>query len=186
MQDETFLSLAMAAVTKPFNTLKNGNIQGSVCRILSNEPVPVFDTPAPKSPVMVRLKPGSLVVAFSDPGELRQINTADQQFGYISRSVKLVPVKDLEPESLYDPEKRAAAEAALPPLEGAAPAHAVAQIRQKRHNALFMAGFVVVILLGFLYVATRPAPDPELSKKPEVTKAKPTAADFVPPHQDKK
>src|SRR5205807_6669516 len=99
--------MAMSSVAKPFNSLKHGNVQGRVYRILSDQPVPLFDMPGPKSPVMLRLKPGSMVVAVSDPGEMRQVNTADQQFGYMARSVKLVPVPGLEPDGRYDPEKRA-------------------------------------------------------------------------------
>ncbi len=110
MADETLLTIALSVVTDRFKVLKEGNVAGSVYRVLADEPVPVYDTPTHGSQVMVRLKPGALLVGFSDPGEMRQINTAGQMFGYIKRSVKLVPVAGLDPEGLYDPEKRAAVE----------------------------------------------------------------------------
>jgi hypothetical protein len=177
--------MAMAVVAKPFDTLKNGEVQGRVYRLLAEEPIPVYDSLAPKSPVMVRLRPGSLVVAFSDPGELRQINTADQQFGYISRSVKMVPVEGLDPEGLYDPEKRAEVEAKLPPVEGMLPAQAKAQTKQKRNQFLFMMGFVAVIVFGFLFVVLKPPPDPaEKASQKQESQAK-TAKDFMPPEKQK-
>jgi hypothetical protein len=144
--------MALSVVTDQFKILKKGNVAGNVYRVLADEPVLVYDSPARGSPVMLRLKPGALLVGFSDPGELRQINTADQMFGYIKRSVKLVPVAGLDPEGLYDPEKRAAVEAALPPLDEMGSAHAAEQSRTKRNQNYFMIGFVLVVLLGIVTV----------------------------------
>jgi hypothetical protein len=171
VQDETLLTIALSAVTKPFNTLKNGNVMGQVCRMIADETVPLYDTPGEKSPVMLRLKPGVLLVAYSDPGEMRQINTADQMFGYIRRSVKLVPVEGLTPDELYNhPQKRAAFEAQLPPLQGLAPATEQAERKKKLGQNLFMAGFVLLILLGFLLVLTRPPKEPASDQKAAVVK----------------
>jgi hypothetical protein len=66
--------------------------------------------------VIARVNPGSLVVVFDDPGKMRQVNTADQTFGYMERAVKLAPVDHVIPAEVYDPKLRAAAEAALPAL----------------------------------------------------------------------
>jgi len=172
VQDETLLSLAVSAVTKPFNTLKNGNVMGQVCRVVSDEPVPIYDTPGPSNLVMVRVRPGSLVVAYSDPGEMRQVNTADQMFGYVKRSVKLVPVEGLTPEELYEPDKRAAFEAALPSTEDFIPATEQAERKSKLHKNLFMMGFVTILLLGILLVMTRPPKEPAEDKKPAAAKAR--------------
>ncbi|MGO9258433.1 MAG: hypothetical protein ACLQU1_19265 [Bryobacteraceae bacterium] len=152
MAEETLLTIALSVVTDQFKTLKKGNVAGNVYRMLGDEPVPVYDSPAKGSQVMLRLKPGALLVGFSDPGEMRQINTAGQMFGYIKRSVKLVPVAGLDPEGLYDPEKRAAVEAALPPLDEMGSAHAAEQIRTKRNQNYFMIGFVLFVLLGIVTV----------------------------------
>ena len=152
MAEETLLTIALSVVTDQFKTLKQGNTAGSVYRVLADEPVPVYDLPGRGSPVMVRLKPGALLVGFSDPGEMRQVNTANQQFGYIKRSVKLVPVEGLDPEELYDPEKRAAVEAALPPVDEMGTVHATENSRTKRTQHYFMIGFVIVLILGILLV----------------------------------
>jgi heat shock protein HtpX len=105
--------------------LNQGNLMGRVYRLVSQEPVAVYDQSNTRSPVIARVKPGSLLVLFDDPGTMRQVNTADQTFGYMDRKVKLVPVNHVIPAEVYDPKLRAAAEAALPPLS--APASAVAQ-----------------------------------------------------------
>ncbi len=152
MAEETLLTIALSVVTDQFKTLKKGNVAGNVYRMLGDEPVPVYDSPAKGSQVMLRLKPGALLVGFSDPGEMRQINTAGQMFGYIKRSVKLVPVGGLDPEGLYDPERRAAVEATLPPMEEMGSAHAAEQSRTKRNQQYFMIAFVLVIILGILLV----------------------------------
>lgn len=152
MADETLLKIAMSVVTDQFKVLKNGNVSGNVYRLVAEKPVPLYDSPTRGSHIMRRITPGALVVGFSDPGEMRQINTADQLFGYINRSVKLVPVQGLDPDSLYDPEKRAAVESTLPPLDQMGTAFADKQVRTKRNQQLFMMGFVLLIILGLLSV----------------------------------
>lgn len=142
------MSIALSVVTDQFKVLKNGNVAGSVYRLLAEQPVPLYEAPTRGANVMRRLKPGSLVVGYSDPGEMRQVNTADQVFGYIKRTVRLVPVQGLDPEGLYDPERRAAVEATLPPVEQMGSAFAIQQSRTKRNQNFFMMGFVLLILLG--------------------------------------
>jgi hypothetical protein len=78
--------------------------------------VPVYDLSNKSSAVIARVQPGSLLVVFDDPGKMRQVNTADQTFGYIDRAIKLSPVNHMIPAEVYDPKMRAAAEAALPVL----------------------------------------------------------------------
>jgi hypothetical protein len=101
-------------------SFNRGNPMGRVYRLMSPAPVPVYETPSLQSLVLTRVAPGSLVVAFDDPGKMRQINTADQTFGYIERSVQLAAMDMLIPEEVYNHSARTAAEAALPAL-GAAP-----------------------------------------------------------------
>ena len=152
MPEETLLKIAFSVVTDQFKVLKKGNVAGNVYRLLSEQPVALYDSPTRGAHIMRRLKPGTLVVGFSDPGEMRQINTADQIFGYIKRSVKLLPVPGLDAEGLYDAEKRAAVEATLPPLDQMGLAFSAAEISNKRNQKYFMMGFVVLILLGLLSV----------------------------------
>jgi heat shock protein HtpX len=97
-------------------SFNRGNPMGRVYRVLAVEPVPVYETPSHQAAVLTKIKPGALVVGFDDPGKMRQINTADQTFGYIERSVKLLAMGLLIPDEVYDAKARAAAEAALPPL----------------------------------------------------------------------
>jgi len=151
--DETLLTIAMSVVTDQFKVLKTGNVSGSVYRIYAEKPVPIYDSPASGAHVMRKLKPGALVVGFSDPGELRQINTADQVFGYIDRAVKLLPVEGLNAEGLYDAEKRAAVESTLPPLDQMSSAYAAEQRRAKLIQKGFMIGFVLLIFLSLVIAA---------------------------------
>jgi hypothetical protein len=152
LQDETLLTIAMSVVTDQFKVLKTGNVAGSVYRLLAEGPVSVYESPTRGAHVMRKLKPGTLVVAFSDPGELRQINTADQVFGYIKRTVKLLPVPGLDAEGLYDAERRAMVESTLPPLDRMESDYEASQRRTKRNQHYFMIGFVLVILLSLATV----------------------------------
>ena len=93
-----------------------GNPMGSVHRVLDRTPVPIYDRADLRSAMVGRVLPGALIVVFDDPGAFRQVNTADQTFGYMARSVKLQAI-DLLPAELYDPATRTAAEKALPPLD---------------------------------------------------------------------
>ena len=103
--------------------LNRGNPMGRVFRVIASEPVPVYhdDTGSGATPmVTTRIKPGALIVAFDDISKMRQINTADETFGYIDRSVKLVHLDNVIPAEIYDPKYRAAVEAKLPPLDAVA------------------------------------------------------------------
>ena len=123
-----------------------GNPMGRVFRLMEQAAVPVYDQSNPKSAVLAHVLPGSLVVVFDDPGPYRQVNTADQTFGYMPRKVKLEPV-DMLPSELYDPSTRAAAEEALPPLDSAAPAAPAAVTRKQIVIAVV---FGVVVFAGVL------------------------------------
>jgi heat shock protein HtpX len=136
--------------------LNLGNPMGRVFRVASTEPVPLYDdirrgNVAPM--ITARIKPGSLIVAFDDPGKMRQVNTADQTFGYIERSVKLVQLENVIPAEIYDPKLRAAVEAKLPPL-GATFVEAAPAAKAANPNALttthivIIAAVFVVILVG--------------------------------------
>jgi heat shock protein HtpX len=107
---------AMEVTTHSGSPLTQGNPMGRVFRVLAEAPVPVHDHPDAGSFVVAHLQPGQLVVAFDDLGPFREVNTAEETFGYISRSVKLLPVPDLIPAEVYNPQSRAAAEARLVPL----------------------------------------------------------------------
>lgn len=130
-------------------SFNRGNPMGRVYRVLAMEPILVYETPSTQSPVLARVKPGSLLVAFDDPGKMRQVNTAEQTFGYIDRSIKLAAMDPLVPEEVYDPASRAAAEAALPPLDPA-----TGQAFQKppqtltRQQILLAVGLGVVVFGG--------------------------------------
>jgi len=140
------------------DSLNRGNPMGRVFRVIAAEPVPVHDDvrPGMKPMVIARVKPGALIVAFDDPGKMRQVNTADQTFGYIERSVKLVPLDHVIPAEIYDPATRAAVEAKLPPL-GAVAVRAEPQPRAPSSNALtakhlLVAGAVFVVVLAVMLV----------------------------------
>lgn len=99
-----------------FSALCQGNPMGRVVRVMAKEAVAVYDQADSRSCVVGYLQPGKLVVAFDDPGPFREVNTADYTFGYIPRSVELLPIPDLIPAEVYDSRARAGAEAPLPPL----------------------------------------------------------------------
>ncbi len=140
--------------------LNQGNPMGRVFRMIASEPVPLYDDIRPGVPPMVtaRIQPGALIVAFDDPGKMRQVNTAGQTFGYIAHSVKLVPLENVIPAEIYDPKTRATVEARLPPLDAVA-VRAAPQAVAPKSNALtstqiFIAAavflFVVVAMLVVL------------------------------------
>ncbi|HXK05044.1 MAG TPA: M48 family metalloprotease [Verrucomicrobiae bacterium] len=133
--------------------LNQGNLMGRVYRILSELPVPVYDQPNTTSAVLARVKPGSLLVVFDDPGKMRQVNTPDQTFGYLERAVKLAPVNNVIPAEVYDAKLRAAAEGALPPLSAminpAEPALAGGLSRTQIYVAI---GFGGVVFAGVMMV----------------------------------
>jgi heat shock protein HtpX len=110
-------SLVTVGAQDELASFNRGNPMGRVYRVMAAEPVPVYETSRPNSPVLARVKPGALLVAFADGGKMRQVNTADQTFGYIDRSVKLAVMDVLIPDEVYNPAARAAAEAALPALD---------------------------------------------------------------------
>jgi hypothetical protein len=150
--EQTLISIAFSVVTDQFKVLKHGNVAGNVYRLMASEAVPLYESPTKGASVMRRMKPGALLVGYSDPGEMRQVSTHDQMFGYIKRSVKLLPVAGLNAEGLYDPEKRAAVEATLPPLAAMGSAHDCEEIRTKRNQKLFMMGFILLIIMGLCSV----------------------------------
>jgi hypothetical protein len=119
-----------------------GNPMGRVFRVIAAVPVPVYDSIRRGIPPMVidRLLPGALVVAFDDPGQMREVITARETFGYIDNSVKLVQLENVIPAEIYDPKSRAAIEASLPPLGAVA-----TSARQ-----IFIAAVFVVVLAAML------------------------------------
>jgi len=93
--------------------LNQGNVMGRVCRLLSSEAVPVYDSDGANALVVARVQPGALLVVFDDLGGKRQVNTAQEIFGYIDRKAKLKPVPGVVPQEVYNPQMRAAAKARL-------------------------------------------------------------------------
>ena len=140
--------------------LNVGNPLGRVYRVLAHTQVALYDQPNPGAMVQTYLQPGSLLVGFDDPGPFRQVNTADQTFGYLQRSVKLQLLNDLVPDEVYNPKLRAAAEAILPPLS-VAMASSVAKKAQAKPEGLtteqcVMAGvFALLVFIGMFFLLTR-------------------------------
>jgi heat shock protein HtpX len=135
-------------------SLNRGNPLGRVFRVAAvAEPVPVYDDIRPGIPPMViaRLNPGALIVVFDDPGKMRQINTANETFGYIERAVKLIPLDNVIPAEIYDPHLRAAVEAKLPPL-GAIAVRADAEAAESGNKPLSNTEIVVVAAVVFVIV----------------------------------
>jgi hypothetical protein len=96
--------------------------------------------------------PGSLLVVFDDPGKMRQVNTAEQTFGYIERNVKLAAVDHMIPAEVYDPRLRAAAEMRLAALPAAAaPAVRPLSLRQ----LAYALGFGVLVFAGTMLLLMR-------------------------------
>jgi heat shock protein HtpX len=144
------------------SVLNQGNPLGRVYRVLATDPVPVYDQPKPGSVVQTRVQPGALLVVFDDPGPYRQVNTANQVFGYLERSVKLQVLNDLIPEEVYNSKLRAAAEAILPPLSVAmATASAGKKIPDKpaedlTAHQIFVAGVLaIVVFVGMFLLLTK-------------------------------
>jgi heat shock protein HtpX len=91
-----------------------GNPLGRVFRIVgAREPIPVYDRPDPRSPVLTRVAPGELLIVFDDPGKYRQVLTYNETFGYLPLSAKLQRV-DMLPSEIHDPAACAAYQAAQP------------------------------------------------------------------------
>ncbi len=136
------------AATDELASLNQGNPMGRVFRVIASEPVPLYDDILPGVPPMVtaRIQPGALIVAFDDPGKMRQVNTAGQTFGYIDRSVKLVQLENVIPAEIYDPKLRAAVEAKLPPLDAVA-VRAQPQSTAPNSNALNTAQIVIIAVV---------------------------------------
>jgi hypothetical protein len=131
--------------------LNQGNLMGRVYRVASREAAPVYDLQNIESAVVARVDPGSLIVVFDDPGQMRQVNTARQIFGYMPRSIKLVPVDRMIPAEVYDPKLRAAAEAALPPLSAILqPVEPVVAGGLTRSQILIAVGFGGAVFAGML------------------------------------
>jgi heat shock protein HtpX len=131
--------------------LHQGNLMGRVCRVVSDQSVPVYNHANTHSEVVARVKPGSLLVLFDDPGRMRQVNTPGQTFGYLERGVKLIPVNHLIPDEVYDPKLLAAAEAALPPLsEVMAPSTASATSGLSMGQLVAVVGFGSAVFAGML------------------------------------
>jgi len=129
--------------------LNQGNLMGRVYRIigLETESVPVYDMSNTNSAVIARVKAGSLIVVFDDPGKMRQVNTADQTFGYLDRKVKLQPMNNIIPAEVYDPKLLAAAMARLAPL--AATVQPVQVAPSATAGALGLSRTQLYIVLGF-------------------------------------
>jgi heat shock protein HtpX len=151
------------AATDELAAFNRGNPMGRVFRVIASEPVPVYDNirPGAKPVVNTRVQPGALIVAFDDPGKMREVITANEMFGYIDDSVKLVQLENVIPAEIYNPKTRAAIEASLPPL-GAAAVRAEARALSLNSSAvatksaLIVAVYVVVLaaaLVVFLKLA---------------------------------
>jgi len=90
------------------SSLQQGDPMGCVYRLASPRQVPVYERPNKRSFVIAKLNPGELLVAFDNPGEMRQVNTAGEVFGYVERNAKFERVPGVLPQEIYDPVSRAA------------------------------------------------------------------------------
>jgi hypothetical protein len=133
--------------------LNQGNVMGRVYRVMAAHPIPVYETPVPNACKLAMVMPGSFIVAFDDPGRMRQINTAEQTFGYIGRNVKLAAVDHMIPAEVYDPRLRTAAEMRLGALtaEQASPEKRPLSIRQMA----IVLGFGVLVFAGTMLLLVR-------------------------------
>jgi heat shock protein HtpX len=132
--------------------LNQGNIMGRVYRLAGTRPVSVYEMPVTTSMRVATVEPGSLIVAFDDPGAMRQINTANQSFGYISRAVKLQAIDNMIPAEVYDPALRAAAEAKFAAAPAPAPpAAGLTQVQLGIAVAFGVGVFGLMILLLWLF-----------------------------------
>ncbi|HUI78395.1 MAG TPA: M48 family metallopeptidase [Bryobacteraceae bacterium] len=140
--------------------LNVGNPLGRVYRLLAHSPVPLYDQPTAGSLVQTYVQPGSLIVGFDDPGPYRQVNTPDQTFGYLDRSVKLQLLNDIVPDEVYNPKLRAAAESILPPLSVAL-ATTVAKKAQTKPQGLtpeqlvVVSVFALLVFVGMFFLLTK-------------------------------
>jgi Zn-dependent protease with chaperone function len=128
-------------------SLNQGDVMGKVHRVVAGEAVPVFDTAESRSFVRTRLQPGALVVVFSTPGKMRQVNSAQEVFGYIAREVKLEAVPGVLPQEIYNPTSRAAVEERL--ARQGAPAAPVAEASSLTRQQIWIAfGFGTAVFAG--------------------------------------
>ena len=134
-------------------SFNRGNPMGRVYRLLAPAPVSVYETPSTGSPVLARIQPGALLVAFDDPGKMRQVNTAEQTFGYIDRSVKLAAMELLIPEEVYDARARAAAEAALPPLDAMSRVEAATKPQNLTPQQILAAAVLGLVVFASVFLA---------------------------------
>ena len=144
------------------SALNQGNPLGRVYRPLESVDVPVYDRPNPGSVVQAHVSPGKLLVVFDDPGPYRQVNTAEQTFGYMDRRVKLQLLKHLIPAEVYDPRLRETAEASLPPYwTVTAKVQSTAKTPPKPTGTLTMLQmvvvgvFVIVVFVGTFFILTK-------------------------------
>jgi heat shock protein HtpX len=152
------IEFTSGAVRDELASLNAGNPLGRVFRLVSTEPVPVYEEARSgiRPMIIARVNPGALIVVFDYAGTMRQIHTAKETLGYIERSVKLVLLDNVLPAEVYDPLLRAAVEAKLPPLDVAAMrADAVAaEARSKTlsNTELFVVASIVflIVLMGVL------------------------------------
>lgn len=110
MDEEQF---GFAGSSSHLASVAQGQVSGRVYQLVSSEAAPLFDQPEPEALVRKRIEPGALLVVFDTPGRMRQVNTAEEVFGYVSRDVKLRIVEGVLPQEVYDPESRAAVEEVL-------------------------------------------------------------------------
>jgi hypothetical protein len=61
----------------------------------------VHKTASAKSPVLIQVPAGALVLVLDTPGQYRQVFTADRTFGYLSPDVKLERIR-AKPDKVFD------------------------------------------------------------------------------------
>jgi heat shock protein HtpX len=127
-----------------------GLLTGRVYQVMSRQPVPVYDRPGPGALVRKRIEPGALVVAFDAQGKTRQVNTAQEVFGYVSRDVRLRVVEGVLPQEVYDPESRAAVEERLrrEGRVGTEPASVAEWMGLSNRQACMALGFGASVFVG--------------------------------------
>ena len=150
VKDRPGMGLEEAGFSASQSELENvsqSSVTGRVYQLVAREAVPLFDKPGPGAFIRRRIEPGALLVGFEAPGQMRQVNTADNVFGYVSRDVKLKVVEGVLPQEVYDPETRAEIEEVLRRKEKA-PSTPLGPMGLSSRHAWMALGFGAAVFVG--------------------------------------
>jgi len=157
---------APVGATDELALVTTGNPMGRVFRVMDQES-PIFDRPTPASLIIARVKQGDLLIVFDDPGNMRQVVTSKQTFGYLPRTVKLQR-EDLMPAEIHNANARVSTADAPPKSEpkpepkveiaAPQPAVAVSSTGLTPQQIAICAGFAVIVFAGMLFALVQFGP----------------------------